>query len=87
MFALIAFAALGANAKCSCACVNGKHVSVCSSSIDVPAICGSRICPITPPSVKPIDRPRVPPIGTKSCTNKQVYNREERKYEWKEICS
>lgn len=31
-------------------------------------------------------RIRVPPVGTKNCTMKQVYNEQTKKYEWKSTC-
>jgi len=73
-------------AECQCVCIEGEVQAVCSSSSDIEPICPPRICPITPPSVEPVQKPSVPPIGTKTCVQKQIYNEETRKYEWKEVC-
>jgi len=77
---------LGAAAECVCKCVNGEVVPICTSSIDIEPICAPRICPITPPRIKPIDPPVIPPIGTRGCTNKQVYNEYTHQYEWRLVC-
>lgn len=72
--------------SCRCACVNGEVKALCSSSIDVPPVCAPRVCAIVMPSVKPVEPPRVPPVGTSKCTLKQVYNERTKKYEWKSVC-
>jgi hypothetical protein len=43
-------------------------------------------CGVVPPSVQPIQRPTVPPIGTSSCSQQQVQNRYTGRYEWQTIC-
>ena len=73
-------------AACTCQCVNGTVVPLCSSALDMPPICSLTICPITPPSIAPINPLRIPPIGTSNCTMKQVYNNYTGQYEWKQIC-
>ena len=73
-------------ASCSCECVGGRVVPICSSSLDIRPICPPRICPITPPSIAPITPPRVPPIGTTNCRQMQIYNPRTGQYEWKEVC-
>lgn len=75
-----------ANASCRCVCMNGKVRVVCSSTLDIEPICSPRVCPIVPPSVEPIQRPRFPPVGTSNCVQKQIYNERTRRYEWKEVC-
>jgi hypothetical protein len=77
---------LNSFASCQCVCVEGQVQAICSNTLDVRPICAPRVCPIPPPSIQPIQQPRVTPVGTKSCTQKQVYNEESRRYEWKEIC-
>ena len=73
-------------AYCSCECVNGQVQALCSSSLDIKPICAPRICPIVNPSIKPFDPIKIPPIGTQTCTNMQVYNQYTYTYEWEEIC-
>ena len=73
-------------AACTCQCVNGTVVPLCSSALDMPPICSLTICPITPPSIAPINPLRIPPIGTSNCTMKQVFNNYTGQYEWRQIC-
>lgn len=77
----------GALAGCQCVCMDGEVRAICSSSLDIQPICMPRVCPIAPPSVEPVQMPRVAPVGTKSCTQKQIYNEQTGRYEWKEVCS
>lgn len=72
--------------NCVCRCVNGEVVPICSNSMDMPPMCNMQMCPITPPSIKPIDPITMPPMGTTGCTNKQVLNPYTHQYEWKLIC-
>ncbi len=72
--------------ECRCVCMDGEVRAICSSALDIEPICSPRICPITPPSVEPIQSPRVPPIGTSNCEQRQVYNEDTHRYEWKEVC-
>jgi len=74
------------HASCTCECVNGEVVPICTSSIDMEPICSPRMCPQTTPSIKPINPPRIPPIGTRDCDMVQVYNPRTRRYEWQQIC-
>ena len=73
-------------AECICTCVNGVNQPLCTSSLDIPPICPSRICPIEPLSIEPIRPPRIPPIGTERCWMQQVLNPYTGRYEWGEIC-
>lgn len=73
-------------AACRCACVNGTAQPICQRSIDVPPVCAPMACGVVPPSVQPIQRPTVPPIGTSSCSQQQVQNRYTGRYEWQTIC-
>jgi len=85
--ALFVFAlATYADASCQCVCMDGQVRAVCSSTLDIEPICSPRICPMTTPSIEPIQRPRVPPLGTSKCVQKQIYNEDTRRYEWKEVC-
>lgn len=83
---VIQFFTAKAWATCRCVCINGEVDAVCSSALDIKPICTLRICPLTPLSITPIQMPRIPPIGTSQCKQKQVYNEFTRKYEWREIC-
>lgn len=73
-------------AKCKCVCIEGEVQVVCQRTYDIKPVCSPRVCPITPSSIEPIQRPRVPPIGTKRCVQKQIYNDDTGRYEWKEVC-
>lgn len=73
-------------AVCECVCINGVEQSVCTSSIDIPALCGVRLCPMAPPALSPLDPPVVPPVGTSHCQSEQVYNEYTRRYEWQMVC-
>ena len=74
-----------ASAACSCECVNGQAVPLCESSLDIPPPC-MRLCPMTPPAVKPLDPITLPPLGTDTCSMEQVYNADLGRYEWAEVC-
>ena len=74
-------------ARCLCRCVNGEVVPICSNTLELPPICGPRVCPIVPPSIAPLKLPSLPPLGTTRCSQQQVYNPYSDRYEWKEICS
>lgn len=71
---------------CRCACVNGKVEAICTSTLAIKPICAPRVCDIVPPSIKPIDTPTIPPIGTNKCDLKQVLNEQTHEYEWKRLC-
>ena len=75
-----------AHADCVCRCVDGQVKALCQSSIDLKPICAPQVCQIVPPSLKPIQPPTLPPLGTKSCEQKQVLNPSSGRYEWKSIC-
>ncbi len=76
-----------AHAACECACVNGQTKAVCQWATEVAPVCAPRVCQITPAEVAPVFAPRVPPIGARQCTQKQVFNNQTHRYEWREICS
>jgi hypothetical protein len=61
-----------ARAKCSCQCVNGRMQSVCTGPGDmVPANCPMIACPMTGPTVLPVQPPDLPPPGTSVCSQQQ----------------
>jgi len=90
MFKIITVATLllvvNSYAGCRCVCMDGQVQAVCSSTLDIEPICAPRICPIETPSIAPIQTPRVSPIGTSRCVQKNVYNDNTGRYEWKEVC-
>lgn len=71
-------------AACSCQCVNGSQQQLCSSSIDLPAICAPTICPIAAPSIAPIQSPVIPPLGASRCRQAQVATAFG--YQWQTVC-
>jgi len=71
---------------CQCACVDGQVRPICENAIDLKPICAPQVCQLVPPSVRPIQAPIVPPIGTKSCQPQQVFNSASRTYEWRTLC-
>jgi len=73
-------------ASCVCRCVDGQMQPLCESSIDVPPICPVMVCALVPPSVRPIQSPVVPPVGTSQCSQRQVLNPSTRQYEWRSVC-
>ena len=77
----------GTAGSCSCSCVNGKSVALCSSAIAVAPMC-TNWCPqvLTKDPLANIKPIRVPPIGTTSCERAQVYNDKKSSYETKTIC-
>ncbi len=83
---LSVFVSSPAFALCQCVCMNGEVRAICDSAIDLPPICAPSVCPIVPPSIPPIHVPDVPPVGTTHCYERQVYNYETARYEWKEVC-
>jgi hypothetical protein len=73
-------------AGCDCTCVNGEVRAICSSALDVETICTPYRCPVVPPSIEPIQQPRVQSIGTSTCDQRQIYNEVTRQPEWREVC-
>ena len=45
--------AMNAISACRCVYVNGEMQSLCSNSLDLPALCNG-ICPLAPASVQPL---------------------------------
>ena len=76
----------GAHAACSCQCVNGQSVSLCSSSLDLPALCSAQMCPMAPVSLQPLPSMSLPPLGTQTCQQMQVRDPRTGQYEWRNIC-
>lgn len=74
-----------AQAACTCRCVNGQMQPLCSSSLDIPPICGPAICPIMSPSIAPIQQPTIPPIGTRDCRQARVCDRDG-DCQWRLVC-
>ena len=72
-------------AACRCACVNGVKQNLCSSVLDIKVPCYG-ICPLKPPGIAPLPSLKLPPLGTTSCRQAQVYNTFTKRYEWRRIC-
>ncbi len=72
-------------AACTCECVNGRSVPICSSTMDLPPFC-SQMCPLNPSQLQPLGRNNLPPLGTRNCEFMQVYNPVTHIYEWKNVC-
>ena len=87
---LLALAALGiatnAHASCRCACMGGSVKPICTYSYELAPICPPNVCIVEPPSVAPIARPIIPPIGTQNCHMEQVGNPNTGQYSWKQVC-
>ena len=72
-------------AACRCVCVDGVKQNLCSSALDIKVPCYG-ICPIKPPAVAPLPSLKLPPLGTTSCRQAQVYNSNTGRYEWRRVC-
>lgn len=84
----LAIAATGpAEAACVCRCVAGKAQPVCSSSTDIPPLCNSTVCPMSPPKVSPMDQAKPKPSVKPGCTVRQVYDPATGRHEWGQICN
>lgn len=73
------------DAACRCVCVNGQKQNLCSSTLDIPQPCFG-LCPLTSPSIKPLEPLKLKPLGTTSCTMKQVWNSWTNSYQWQRVC-
>jgi len=82
----LAASPLPVHAKCRCECVDGKVTTLCERSNEIAPRCPSRICRTSPPAVRPIKPPRIPPLGVEECRRERVYDPTVRRYEWKEVC-
>lgn len=82
----VVFSSSDTEAACRCVCIGGELRAVCSSTLNIEPICPSRVCPIAPPSIEPIQAPRIPPLGTSDCVQRQIYNEQTGRYEWREVC-
>jgi hypothetical protein len=83
----VVFFVTKADASCACRCVDGEVQPLCSSSIDLPPVCGPTVCSLISSSIAPIQPTVVPPLGTSSCSQRQVLNPATRRYEWQSICN
>lgn len=75
-----------ASARCECMCINGQVRPVCTAATDLAPVCGPQLCSTPPPSIRPIDAPALPPLGTTGCRSEQVYSQITRRYEWQRVC-
>ena len=85
---LVGFQMANANASCVCRCVNGRMEPLCSSVADMRPFCPpSTLCPIAaPPTLAPLGPAIAPPVGTRSCAQRQILNPATGQYEWQSIC-
>jgi hypothetical protein len=74
-----------AQATCRSTFIDGRQGQLCDNSLDIPAIPTLGIPPLVPPSITPIQVPVIPPIGTTSCRQAQVWNGSA--YQWRTVCS
>lgn len=75
-----------AHADCVCTCVNGQVRPICTSSLDLPPLCGPQLCPLVPPSIQPLQMPTLPPLGTQNCRQVQVLDPLSQQYRWRTVC-
>ena len=89
MLALFLSIATNAHADCVCRCVNGRMEPLCSSVVDMRPFCPpSTLCPTaTPPTLAPPDLRIAPPVGTRRCFQRQVFNPNSGQYECKEFAA
>lgn len=73
-----------ANAACNCRCVDGQVQPICDRAVDLPRPCPPTLCPLPAPSVAPISRPTLPPLGTSQCRQAQVCGPSG--CGWQEVC-
>lgn len=83
--ALVLFAS-PAYANCTCACVDGRVQALCEPGPQLPPLCGPRLCQTPGPSLRPLQGPVLPPLGTRSCSQRQVLNPYTNQYNWQLIC-
>ena len=72
-------------AACKCVCVDGVKQNLCSSALDIKVPCIG-IFPLKPPGIAPLPSLKLPPLGTTSCRQAQVYNSYTGRYEWRRVC-
>jgi len=75
-----------AHASCVCRCVDGEMQAICSSTIDIAPICPPTACGMAPPSIAPIQRMQMAPLGTQQCSQRQVWDPATRRYQWQRMC-
>ena len=71
-------------AHCVCRCVNGQMMALCTSTMDIAPMCPG-ICQPTPLGIEPPSY-GLPPLGTTSCRQVQVYDPSVGRYNWKRVC-
>ncbi len=75
-----------AEASCSCRCLNGKSIPVCSSSSEIPPICNSTSCPLSAPPKLPQDARQPVPTVVPGCKNQEVYDPKTGRYSVESVC-
>ncbi len=78
-------------ASCTCACVEGQVKSICSNSLEIAVPCPPTVCPLSTPAnpvIDPLTQPQtLPPNPADRCTDRQVYNPQTGRNEWRRLCS
>lgn len=73
-----------AHADCFCSCVGGVNSPICSSDMDQPPMCSSKLCPATDFKIKPVQEEEIEPAGTQRCVQRQVLINGQ--YQWRSLC-
>lgn len=74
-----------AEAGCSCQCVNGQNVPLCSSPFDLKPLCPPVLCPMALPYTG-LQPGGLPPLGSSGCRTVQVLNPMTMMYEARTVC-
>jgi len=81
----LAVSAGNAFAACRWTYVNGHQEQLCDNTYDAPTMRPLMpAAPMVPPSIAPIQTPTMPPLGTRSCQQEQVWNGHA--YQWQSVC-
>jgi hypothetical protein len=88
-------ASTGAGASCTCNCVAGQVLAVCTRVTDTKPVCAPTLCQPPAPSpdsddadkTKKADNPPpVSPLRTQLCNERRVFNPQTGKYETRNVC-
>ena len=91
--ALVVLVPALAAASCSCACVDGQAKPICSNSLEIPTPCMASVCPLVAPtnpimSMPSLTMPQTLPANpAERCMDREVYNPQTGRNEWRRLCS
>ena len=72
----LALSSVRAEAACTwtwdCSTGTCRQIPICDSTLDLPPLRPAEIAPIPAPSIKPLHRPVLPPLGTRSCDERYL---------------